>query len=80
MKVMLERRWHDNVNCNGCHSYLRVEEGDLRMTTEESVHIVCEVCDTKMMVENAPEYMIRKLKKMLSDKRVVDTETKNDHH
>jgi RNase P subunit RPR2 len=80
MKVMLARKWEAHINCSGCTSYLKIDENDLRMNTEESVHIVCEVCDTKTPVGSVPEYVTRKLKKLLSVKREVDTGIKKDDH
>ena len=74
MKVLLERKWERHINCCGCSSLLRIDQDDLRMTTEESVHIVCEVCGTKTPVLNSPEYIIIKLKKLLYDKVAVDTD------
>ena len=45
MKVMLAKIWQEHINCSGCGSYLKIDQDDLRMTTEETVHVVCEVCD-----------------------------------
>ena len=69
MKVMLERKWDKHINCSGCSSYLRIYQDDLRMTSEDSIHIVCEVCDTKTDVADVPEYIVKKLRKLLEEKR-----------
>jgi hypothetical protein len=42
---------------------------DLRMIGDEDVHIVCEVCDTKTPIGDVPDYITRKLKNLLSEKR-----------
>lgn len=68
MKVMLERKWEKHVNCCGCQSYLKIAMEDLRMS-EDSVHIVCEVCDTKSPIGDVPDYITKKLKSLLSEKR-----------
>lgn len=68
MKVMLPRHWDRHINCIECKSYLRIEEGDLRMTADFRIHVVCEVCDSKNEVLDVPEYLSRKLKKLLTEK------------
>lgn len=75
MKVVLERGWTKTIKCSACDSYLRIDAGDLRMTMEEDVYFVCEVCDTKHEIgeveeiDEVPEYVIRKLKKLLQEKQ-----------
>jgi len=69
MKVMFEKCWDKLLNCCGCGSHLRVESKDLRMTADEKIHFVCEICDTKQEIE-PPEYLVIKLKKLLVQKSV----------
>lgn len=76
MKVLLERRWERHINCCGCSSYLRIDQDDLRMTKDETVHVVCMVCDTKTNVSDAPEYVLRKLKNLLEEKGILEVDTK----
>tara|TARA_Y100000034_G_scaffold8165_2_gene8923 strand:+ start:4188 stop:4412 length:225 start_codon:yes stop_codon:yes gene_type:complete len=68
MKVMREARWDKHFDCDGCGSWLRIDQGDLRMTKDGTVHVVCEVCDTKTQMEDVPDYLIVKLKKLLVQK------------
>lgn len=69
MKVMFEKRWEKHLNCCACGSHLRIEAVDLRMTSDEKIHFVCQVCDTKQKIE-PPEYLVVKLKKLLAEKSV----------
>lgn len=72
MKILLERHWDRNVICPECQSYLRIDEGDLRMTSDHKVHVTCLVCDSRFEVENVPNYVFNKLKSLL-DKKVALT-------
>ena len=69
---MLPRHWDRHINCAECHSYLRIEEGDLRMTADQQIHIVCAVCDSKNEVQDVPEYLCRKLQNLLKEKTHID--------
>jgi alpha-D-ribose 1-methylphosphonate 5-triphosphate diphosphatase PhnM len=69
VKVMLPRHWERNLTCCECRSYLRIDTGDLRMTSDHKMHFRCEVCDTKNDVEEVPEYVSRKLHELLEEKR-----------
>jgi len=55
MKVLLERRWDRNLSCPGCNSYLRIDESDLRMTSDQKIHVTCVVCDSRFPVEEVPD-------------------------
>jgi hypothetical protein len=69
VKVMLPRHWERNLTCEACRSYLRIDERDLRMTSDHRLHILCVVCDTKNDVLEVPEHVVRKLRKLLVEKR-----------
>ena len=68
MKVMREVKWNKCIHCCACESYLRIETGDLRMDREESPYIVCLICETKNTVDEVPDYIVLKLKKLLEQK------------
>lgn len=72
MKVMQECRWERYIDCCCCKSWLRLDADDLRMTADKLVYVTCPVCNAKNEIKDAPAYVVRQLKELLSAKIKVD--------